>query len=50
MLNFYRHFSGLLPTDFVKENYDKASCTKKGLTEYGFKKELVKHLKPKEIK
>jgi hypothetical protein len=32
----------LLQKDFTKEKFDRASCTKKGLTEFGFKTLLVK--------
>ena len=32
-----KYLKSLIDQDFNKKNFDKASCTKKGLTEYGFK-------------
>ena len=31
------YFKSLLSSDFNKENFNRSCCTKKGLTEYGFK-------------
>lgn len=40
-----KFLSSITESDFNKTNFDKASCTKKGITEFGFKSVIMKEVR-----
>lgn len=40
-----KYLQGVIQPDFNKDNFDKSCCTKKGLTEYGFKTIMMQEVR-----